>query len=255
MIDSYDLYQSFLTYVNTYCGGFYRPQTDFIRALNDESYKFWVEQTGKAEKSQEVMDNLAPFLLSANRKVSQSQSYYGTFQPPDDYGRFASSKIVIHNNKTVPDPNVCDGKCDGLEDQEEKTEKYLESLIESTVEKIDNQRWDAVCKHLTKRPTFDNPKVTQIDKGFKVAPRTVGVIVLNYYREPKPATFVYTISPGNTQTGAGDQIIYDKNNSKPLEWPNNLRNEFVCRLGVRYGLFTRDAFVANIANMQASESK
>ena len=84
----------------------------------------------------------------------------------------------------------------------------------------------------------------QIEGGFEVSPRLVSVIVLDYYRPPIEATFVYTNSPGNVQTGAGDMIIYDQNNSKPLEWPFNVRDEFLIELGIAYSGFTRDQFLA-----------
>ena len=130
---------------------------------------------------------------------------------------------------------------------------YLDTVMESEVEMISNQRWSAVLKHLTKYPTYENPKITQINNGFKVAPREVGVVVLNYYKKPKEATFIYTNSTANLQTGAGGQIIYDKKNSQPLEWTPTVKNEFLINLGIRFGIYTREQFMF-AANTQLKQS-
>jgi hypothetical protein len=136
------------------------------------------------------------------------------------------------------------------ESQDQINEAYYASMCERTVDKVDNQRWGAVCEHLTKMPTFDNPKLTQLNAQFKVAPREVSVIVLDYYVRPTPAVFAYTVAPGNVQTGAGDQLLYNKALSKPFPWPTTMVNEFLIRLGERYGLFTRDQFMAQTSTQQ-----
>lgn len=251
MIDSFDLYNSFQTYTNTFVGGWFRPQTDFIQRVNDISKMLWVKWINRAEKSQEAKDFLLPFLRSKNMIVS-AKGVYGTFQPPKDYGRFSTARIIVAKDTCLPDKSVDQGKCDNgdFKTQEEMTEEYFDSVKQFTVEMIDDGKWGAVNEHLTKGPTLSSPKMRQIDGGFEVSPRKISVIVLDYYVEPKEATFVYTISPGNVQTGAGDQLIYDKNNSDPLEWPATIRNEFIIELGISYGLFTRDTFVSQVTQQQ-----
>jgi hypothetical protein len=251
LIDVFDLYESFMSYVNTHVGGFFRPQTDFTKRCNDISKQLWVKWTREAEKSQEAKDNLFPFLKSKNKIVTASGPY-GKFTPPVDYGRFASARIIVANESTYPDKNVDQGKCDegDSKTQEELTEEYFNTIKQFDVELIDDKKWGAVNEHLTKSPTLTKPKMRQIDNGFEVAPRQVSVIVLDYYVEPKEATFVYTISPGNVQTGAGDQIIYDKANSTPLEWPSTVRNEFLIALGETYSVFTRDQFINQATQQQ-----
>jgi hypothetical protein len=259
-IDPFDLYQSFQSYVNTYVGGWYRPNTDFIVAGNDISNDIWEKLTKQAEKSQENIDDLFPFLTSKNCIVEPQNSYYGTFLQPDDYGRFASARIIVVGDTCVPcadlekkdQPGDGAGSCDVLvlESQDEVTQAYYAKMCERTIDKIENQRWGAVCAHKTKRPTFDNPKMTQVKSVFRVAPREVSVVVLDYYVRPTPATFVYTQAPGNVQTGAGDQIIYNKAGSKPFQWPSTMVNEFLIRLGERYGFFTRDQFMSQSSTQQ-----
>src|SRR5438105_5880762 len=219
MIDLFDLYKSFKSYVNTFQGGWFRPQTDFQQACNDTSNELWEMWTRQAEKSQEIVDNLAPFLKSKNILVKPKYTYYGTFAPPAEYGRYASARIIVHGSACLPCKDVDNGDCEELvlKEKEAVEQKYYESICERQIDKIDDQRWGAVCEHLTKQPTLLNPKITQIDGGFKVSPRNVSVVVLDFYVRPKVSTFRYTIAPGNIQTGAGDEIIYNKNLSEPLE--------------------------------------
>lgn len=268
-IDPFDLYQSFKTYVNTYIGGWFRPQTDFQFATNDISNDLWEKWTKQAEKSQEIRDNLGPFFRSKNIIVTPQNSYYGLFQAPNDYGRFASARIILQDNTCIPCRGIEiekeQGQCSesDLETQSELTAEYYEKICEHQIDMIDNQRWGSVCQHVTKPPTLDNPKMTQLSNEiavkngkplsqicFKVAPRTVSVVVLDYYIRPTPCVFGYTKAPGDIQTGAGDQIIYDINKSTPLQWPSTVINEFLVRLGERYGLFTRDQFVAQASTQQ-----
>ena len=251
MIDLFDLYESFKSYTNTFVGGWFRPQTDFTKRCNDISKNLWVKWTREAEKSQEAKDNLFPFLKSKNIIVA-ANGPYGKFQSPKDYGRFATARIIVANHNCYPDKSVENGNCENgdFKTEQELTDEFYDSVEQIDVELIDDKKWGAVNAHLIKKPTLTKPKIRQIDNGFEVAPRKVSVIVLDYYVEPKEATFVYTLTPGNVQTGAGDQIIYDNKNSNPLEWPATVRNEFLIELGASYGLFTRDQFMTQVTQQQ-----
>ena len=250
-INMFSLWQSFMTAVNTAQGGFYRPQTDFQQKVNDISREMWVEWTNEAEKSQEARDNLIYFLKSKNVKVERAQANYGIFSPPSDYGRYASVRIIVSDEgKTYPSKDVDGGKCDGWDTQEEINEKYYAGLSEISIQMIDNMRWGGMLDHPTKGPSMKYPKATQIDNGFKVAPRDVSVVRFDYYVEPEEAVFGYTLATGDRQTGAGGQIIYDQKKSKDLPWPDTVRNEFIIRLGVAFGIFTRDQFLTQISTQQ-----
>jgi hypothetical protein len=251
MIDLFDLYQSFKGIVNTFQGGWYRPQTDFTQACNDISKNLWIKWTREAEKSTEAKDNLMPFLRSKNMIVNTA-GVYGTFDPPKDYGRYATARIIVYNDSCFPDKEIEQGTCENGEfkSAEDIKEEYYDNIQQWPVELIDDQKWGSVNEHKTKKPNLQNPKMRQVDKKFQVTPRKVSVIVLDYYTEPSIATFTYTKAPGDIQTGSGDQIIYDKSNSKPLEWPSTVRNEFLAQLGERYGAFTRDQFIAQFSTQQ-----
>ena len=251
MLSLYKIWQSFQSFANTFQGGWYRPETDFENACNDISNLIWEDLTGQAEKSQEIKDHLAPFLKSKNLIVKNANSFYGTIGYPKDYGRFATAKIIVVGDGCIPCGEVDDGKCDNgdFKTQEEKTDDYFDRIKERPVIPVDDQRWAACLTHLTKCPTLDNPRMFQIDGGFNVAPRKVSVIVFNYYIKPSPATFKYKLAPGNIQTGAGDQMIYlPPPISTDLEWPPTMINEFVIRLGERYGVFTRDQFMSGFSS-------
>lgn len=266
MIDTNDLLQDFYSLVNSFQGGFFSPETDFIKAVNNISLELWEMWTRQAERSQEIKDNLFPFLVSKNVMCIPQNSYYTIANPPSDYGRFASAKIlVINNDKSVPDVEVENGKCvcgtkkNGkdryvvFKNDEDLAMDYYNNVREQEIEMVDNQRWSSVLKHLFKKPTFESPKMTQINKGFKVAPRDVSVVILNYYTKPVAATYVYTQVPGNPQTGAGGQIIYNANQSVPLQWPYTVKNEFLWRLGVRFSIFTKDQFMSQITMINKKE--
>lgn len=246
MIDIYDLYQDFEAAYNTFQGGFFPPQSVFLRAVNNINQDLWIRWTREAEKSQEAKDNLFPFLKSENVICQQQPSYYSVVAPPKDYGRLSTANILVtKDNKTVPKKEVNGGKCcNGEFKQDEDLSKdYYDNVSEKTVEIIDNKRWASCLEHLTKNPTFDKPKMTQINNGFKVAPREVSVIVLNYYKLPEDATFAYTTVGGNLATGSGGQIIYNKAASNPLLWNTSMKPEFLIELGVRFSLYTREQFI------------
>lgn len=255
MIDVYDLYQSFCSTVNQQLGGWFRPNTDFLQKCNDISKELWVKWTDEAEKSQEAKDNLLPFLVSKNMIVL-NKGVYGTFQPPKDYGRFASGRIIVAGKLCVPCKEVDEGKCSNgdFTPPEQLTEDYYNGIEQHDIDLIDDQKWGACNAHLTKKPTLKKPKMRQIDAGFQVAPREISVVVIDYYRPPVEATFVYDKSPGNEQTGAGDMIIYNKKDSQPLEWPFNVRDEFLNRLGLAYSLFTKDQFLSQFSAQQKATS-
>lgn len=250
MIDLFDLYGSFQSVYNVFQGGFWRLQTDYTRACNDISNDLWIKWTREAEKSQEARDRLLPYLRSKNLIVKSQNSYYGVVTPPSNYGRYATARIIVEGDNTYPAKDIENGECDGFKTEEEITDDFYEKMEELQVEIIDQQRWAACLQHETKKPTMKKPKMNEIDGGFRVAPRKISVIALDYYTRPEDATFIYDISMPNIQTGAGDQIIYNKKDSKPLQWDNTVRNEFIWRLGERFGAFTREQYLSTVSTQQ-----
>lgn len=256
MIDPYELYQDFNAQCNTSQNGFWRPEKDFERNMNEASLRLWNKKIDEADKSNRITDDLSPFFISKNIIVKNQNSFYGTIDKPskegEEYGRWGNARILLAGKMCVPCKDVDEGQCCNGEfkSEDELAEDYYNKVCEVQIEKIDNQRWPSVLKHLTKRPTLQNPKITSINNQFQVAPRQVSVVVLDYYIQPKYATFKYTLSPGNLQNGSGDEIIYDKKASEPLQWPPNVKEELLEILKDVYIGYTRDSQFQQIVSAQ-----
>lgn len=251
MLSLFTIWQSFQSLVNTAQNSLFRPQTDFQQAVNDISKELWDNWTSQSEKSQQIRDFLSPFLKSKNLITTPRNTYYATVNYPENYGRYASTRVFTINNECLPCKDVEGGACGNGEwkTDTEIAEEFYKSLVEVQCDLIDEQRWAACLNHLTKMPTLKAPKITQIDGGWKIAPRTVSVLVLDYYTRPIDGTFKYTISPANTDTGAGDEIIYDPTSVK-LQWSESVLNYFLWSLAKRYGLFIGNEFLAQFSNEQ-----
>lgn len=256
MIDLYQLFLDFNSQTNTSQNGWWRPEMDFERAINDASILIWNRKIDQAEREQKVIDDLRPFFISKNIIVKNQNSFYGTIDQPNvkgfEYGRYGSARLLLAGEMCVPCKDVDEGKCSNgnFKTDQELAEDYYDTVCEVPIEKIDNQRWPSVLQHLTKRPTLKKPKLTQINNQFQVAPRQVSVVILNYYVKPKYATFKYTLTPANLQNGSGDVIIYNEAASQKLEWPETVKNEFLEILKDQYTFYTRDSQGAQITNIQ-----
>ncbi len=250
MISPFDLWNRFCSENNTFQGGFWRPDRDFERNMNTVSLELWNEYTAQAEKSQEIMDELSVFLKSVNIIVQQTMYNYGLAKYPPNYDRYSSAGILLHKENIIIDTSKdiidCDGKVEydsrkeTPEQKQKRIDLYKDGIIQNNIYKVDNSRWRSLLTHKNKYPTFENPAMTQSDEGFKVAPRQVPVIVLDYWKKPAYAKFVYTLSPADPVTGQGDNLIYDPNKSTNLEWRESMIPEFLKRLTIIYSKYTRD---------------
>jgi hypothetical protein len=256
MIDLFDLWQQLASQLNISQNGWWRPESDFEVQANLASIKLWNDKIDLAERDQRIVDDLRNFFKSKNIIVKNQNSFYGTIDLSDksliDYGRFASARLLLAGQTCVPCKDVDEGLCCNgtFKTDAELADDYYNTVCETQIEKIDNQRWPSVLQHLTKRPTLLNPKLTQINNQFQVAPRQVTVVRLNYYVKPKYATFKYTLSQPNLQNGSGDVIIYNKAASQPLEWPETVKNELLDILKDKYIGFTRDGLFQQINQSQ-----
>lgn len=252
-IDNFILWSSFNGLVNSFQGGFYPPVTVFMPAVNAISNEMWEEKTAQAENNQKIEEDLFPFLKTKNCIVTNDK-IYGTFKTPDDYGYYSAARLIMHDGKTVGQ-EVEDTNKPIIDEQTEYeiVERYKNGVEEVNVTKISSSKWAACLSSETKRPSLQKPKITASDGVFKVAPRKISVIVLDYYVRPTDAVFAYTTAEPNVQTGSGDQIIYDKKKSIPLQWDSTLINEFLWRLAVRFGITTKDQFLTQFADMKAKQ--
>lgn len=248
-IDTNYLYESFIANVNTFQGGFYPPASVFIKVVNNISNEMWEQKVNEAENNQKNQDELQPFLKTKNCIVSNTNQTYGLFDNPADYGGYSSARIIVYQGKTVgyEDCTTCGNKPEYDEEERyQMVQRYLDGIVEHDVKKINNSKWGSCISSVTKPPTLEKPKITQTTNGYKVAPRNVSVVLLDYYTRPVDATYDYTTVPGNPQTGSGDQIIYNPNSIK-LQWNSTVINEFLWNLGVRFSIYTRDQFLAQVS--------
>lgn len=244
-IDVFYLWTSFNGLVNSFQGGFYPPVTVFMPAVNAISNEIWEEKVQIAENNQKVQEDLKPFIRTTNCVVRNENSNYGIFDNPMDYGYYSASRLIIFDGK------ICAEACTKVSSDEqtefEEIERYRDGVEEINVRSVSSSKWAACLSSVTKKPTLQKPKITQMDGQYKVAPRKIPVIVMDYYVRPTDAVFAYTTAVPNVQTGSGDQIIYNKSQSTPLQWSSTNINEFLWRLAERFSITTKDQFLTQYA--------
>ena len=254
MIYLSSLYKDFVTRVNTSQDGFFRIITDFVRAANDASISLWNELVDEAENSQSVTDDLRNFIRTKNMIVSSTNSTYGYFKYPAEYGRYSAARLIIYNSKTVgyKDCEICDSSDTAGDEQAEfeRVERYLDGIKETDVKKVDSSKWAAALTNLTKMPTLSKPIIKQNDNGFNVAPRNVSVVVLDYYVQPVNGTIFYTLTPFNSEIGDGNDIIFDDSKSIPLQWSESVKNRLLDKIVDIYISYTRDGLLQQIKSAQ-----
>lgn len=250
MIDMFDLWKRFCSDNNTFQGGFYRPERDFTEKVNSISLEAFAKFTAQDEKTQQIEDWLYPFATTANIIVVPAVSW-SLAKYPLDYGAYKAARVLHHaeecfceeGHPVFMDGEECFSKNEDPIEKVKRIDRYKAGIIEATVAKIGSSHWGACLEHETKCPTFESPKITQYSEGFKVAPLKVSVIVLDYYTNPVPAKFAYTVAPGFPQTGAGDYLIYNQAASTPLQWPQSMIPYFLDELQNSYSKFTRDTLL------------
>lgn len=248
MIDLFRLYEKFCGTYNTQQGGHVRPSRNFVDWANDISMEVFKEFVPLAEKNQQIKDYLSPFLKSKNVVITNVPgAMHDIIKFPKDYEHYASARVFYDANSNgcacagLPAIDGNSGKdCELPYRDSENTKSDGSELCEVSITKVDNKRWGSICNHKTLFPTKENPKITQFDGGFKIAPKGVGIIVLDYYRKPVLASFNHTI----TNPGSIDEYYqYNDSASTKLEWSPVLVSEFVNRIGKKYGKFIREQFI------------
>jgi hypothetical protein len=80
---------------------------------------------------------------------------------------------------------------------------------------------------------MESPKITQFEEGFKVMPKNIGVLIMDYFVLPDKPFMDYT-------TGANDEIIYNSAGSTQLQWSQTMLEVFLPQLAMRFGKFTQN---------------
>lgn len=248
MITSFELWQKLIGKVNTHQGGHVRPHRNFVDWVNDISFALFEEEYGVWEKTQQITDRMMPFLESVNVLVtSKSGQMWDLVTLPTYYEHFSSARIYKKKELYCGDRSLI--TIDGDTGKETRCANYIDeddkellrrqqdaSICEITITKVKNNQWGAICKHKSKGPSMDNPICTQYKAGLKLAPKGIGVIVMDYFKLPTKCTFDYTI----TNPGTESEYIQYNPASIPLDWSQTMINEFINRLQKNYGTFVRE---------------
>lgn len=257
MINIGKLYDNFNSAYNTNQLGFFRPVTDFVPAVHEISLDVFNKLVGQANRSQKIKDWLRPFKKTLNIAVESIPSM-DYIKEPADYEGYDSGRILIEI--TDEESKVC---CEKGADMLDKGGSVIpwkdirEDFFPTTttydsvnVGLIDDNKWGAVLKHVTKYPTLQRPYLRQVNldgdtPAFEVRPREIGVVVLDYYRKPKEPKYAYTV----IESGPDTFLQYQENGSEHLEWSETLVPVFLHRLGLRYGLTIQNQLILQVSKL------
>lgn len=252
MISLFDLWEEFIGTVNTHQGGHVKPNRNFVMWVNSISKDLFKEKCEDYQKSQILSDDITIFLKTVNINVPLvPNQMWDLIKTPPDYEFFADARVyrrgagdnakacgcIVYD--TIDGKTGDKGQCTDYIDEDELAAMQAQqdaNLCEVGINKVPTNRWQAICEHRNLKPTVNNPKCTQFDKGFKIAPKGIGVIILDYFRAPAKATFDYTI----LNPGLENEYIQFAATSLPLEWKSTMVPEFIAQLQKKYGRFVRE---------------
>lgn len=237
MISMCQLYTNFKGKANTWQQGHFRPQS-FEYAVFEASLEIFNENRKIWEQSQVVTDALAPYFKRAQISI-ETVAKGGRVNYPKDYVSFSGIRYLskkANGGKGVmcDDIDVMneDGKvCRPLREEEKATKEILsEDLFERDIKKIDSQRWGSIIDHEFLFPSIERPYSTQEEKGFRVLPKGLGVVILSYLSLPERPKFVYTVD-------AKHKIICDPDKCTDLLWGEEMLPELMSRIKTKYASF------------------
>jgi hypothetical protein len=248
VINNYDTYIALLNKVNVQQNGEIGPAR-FNGWYNETSLTLFKKFGALYDINQQIEDLLAPFIKEVNVIIApQTGQSWGLAVRPTDFEYLVNAALIRQKTE-----NTCFGN-DALPiiDQNGKSHPFVDptfagiiqnfagaNTVERLITKIDAQRWSSCLDHPSKGPTFDNPKMTQYNNGFKVAPKGITVIILKYLSTPISSVFNGSISDA-------DIFIYNPATSQQLQWSQQVQPWFLAMLVTKYGLYINDT---NIVQM------
>lgn len=243
MIHIFDLYESFLAHANTYQGGHVKPQREFINWVRDVSLSFFSAGCQEFEKTKVISDRMSPFLKTKPLQLeTEGNPGFDLAVFPEDYAYFATARHFSRDGAFVVEPDqdlLCyDGKQCKCKDKVGASQWVssitADTIKEKTIDKVDNDRWGSLLDHRILRPSIDKPKMTQYSSGFKVSPKGLGIIVLDYFRLPEDPKMNYII----TNSGTEDEYMqFVEQGSQHLPWPKDMMADFIPALILKYQAF------------------
>lgn len=251
MIDIAYFRNQLLSSANKFKSGTLPPNRQDL-FLQQASIELFNEKVMSAVQGNKLDDDLNPFLKSINLPVTFPEGLnYGLTTRPADYSFFWSMRAFFAEDKdegikSCSCPTADNTLC--IADQNQNLEEtplvQLPIVKEVQCTKVDSGRWSSVLSHRFKSPTLDNPAITQYDAGFKVAPRNLNVVTLDFYRLPATAVFGYTLLPSG-------YYQYDPSTSTNIEWPATVLDELLDRTMIIFsGGYLKDVEMNQYAQSQ-----
>lgn len=240
-IKIFPLYNDLKGTVNTWQGGHARPLS-FFTWVHQSQLGMQNDLIKDFEEHQIITDNLRMFLKRVQISIKDLPAG-GIIPYPLDYRYFSSLRFFsreqqgsgcICSDFKMLGSDADQDYCREFTEEEKAESVKSVDLWENEIEKVDNQRWGAVCSHQIIPPSTKNPYCTQYDQGFKIMPKEIGIVILDYIALPKRPRFYYTLDKKHN-------IICDT--SKPiidLQWGEEMLPELISRLKKDYGSFTND---------------
>lgn len=249
-INVYQTWQQLLQVVNVQQNG-QIPPTVFLGWYNETSLWLFKRLAEEYQLSQIMSDLLSPYAKYVNVMTTTASGQNFSIAPyPADYEYFLSAAILRQaeedtcfcnkdyplingNGQSVPytDPDIA----------QMKVNFAGANVEERQINLIDTQRWASCLNHYTKKPIWDNPKMTQFQGGFKVAPKGITSLLLYYLQTPTQAIFNYTVS-------SQDILIYQPVGSTQLQWSVQVLNIFLGNLVIKYGLYIDDPTIVKMGD-------
>lgn len=237
MISTCQLYNDNKSAVNSWQHGHFRPQS-FEFALYMAQVELFNLLRKAWENSQIITDELRPFFKDAQLKIDEMPQG-GIVAYPADYVSFSNLKFY---SKTEEGEGVkckgfdvvdSDNKCRPLTEEEKVELLDTKDLFERDIRKVPNNKWASFLKHRVIKPSVKNPGTTQLEGGFKVVPREIGYVVLNYLAIPERPVFAYT-------RDALDNIVCIPEKCTNLLWGPEALPDLMARVKTKYSSFVGD---------------
>ena len=220
------------------------PPTVFNTWYNEVNKLVFKDLAEQFQLNQVMSDLLMPFRkVKLIQLVAQPGQNWSLLIVPADYQYFVGASVLTQKqeDECFSDSNL------PLIDNDGKSRKYVDpdfaqmvinyagaNIEEGSCQLIDAQRWQSCTTHKTKGPTLKSPKMTQFDKGFKVAPKGGVSVLLYYLSTPMESIFNYTISNQ-------DIPIYVPGTSQQLEWSDQVLPRFLAELQKKYAVYIGDS--------------
>lgn len=191
----------------------------------------------KLEENQVVEDALRPFIKRVQIPV-KDYAGGGIIPYPSNYKGYSAMRFYSREKGgcgcLCGDIEVMDkdGSCVPVEGFDDSPHPVTE-LCESEIKKVPSGKWAAVCSHKTRGPSIDRPYTTQFDEGFKVLPKEIGFVVLDYIAMPPRPVLNVTLDAMHNE-------IYNPVGAVDLLWSEDMLPEIMAGLKKRFGSFVRN---------------